>query len=394
VADPAAAARDGATRTSRAGAGVVDDDRALAHADIPRYLLSRRLLRPSSIVNDRLEVVEVSRRNRAFRVTTDGGPCYFLKQGTGPDRSTTVAHEAMVYRMFGSSADAEGLRHYLPDHIAFDAERGLLVLELLRSSEDLASYHRRTGRFSISLARRLGTALSTLHRQGTAATGQAAFGPFSGRRPWALYLDTPSLATVQDLSAANLRLIGIVQSSAEFRERLRLLRRGWRSDTLIHHDIKWQNCLVQPRSGSSRVTELKLVDWEFADWGDACWDAGAVLGNYLGSWVMSVPISGNDPPGHYLELAAHPLSAMQPAIAAYWRAYERGMALDAESSREWLDRAVAYAAVRLLQTCHEQMRESTRLSGNVVAMLQLSLNILRRPREAAVHLLGLSFSQG
>jgi hypothetical protein len=43
---------------------------------------------------------------------------------------------------------------------------------------------------------------------------------------------------MQDLSAANLQLIGIIQSSAEFRESLHLLRRGWRSDTLIHQDLK------------------------------------------------------------------------------------------------------------------------------------------------------------
>jgi hypothetical protein len=387
VADSAAAVRD-------RGASVANDAGALAHTGIPRYLTSRDLLRPSSIVDDRLEVVEVSRRNRAFRVTTDSGPCYFLKQGTGPDRSATVTHEAMVYRMFGSSADAVDLRGYLPRYVAFDAEQTLLVLELLRSSEDLARYHGRTGRFSVSLARRLGAALSILHRQGTAAAEQGTFGPFRGRRPWALFLDRPMLVTMQDLSAANLQLIGIIQSSAEFCESLRSLRHDWLSNTLIHHDLKWTNCLVHPKPGSSRVTELKLVDWEFSDWGDACWDAGAVLGNYLSSWVMSVPISGDDAPDHYLELAAHPLSSIQPAIAAYWSAYVRGMALDPECSREWLTRAVRYAAVRLLQTCHEQMQESTRLSSNVVAMLQLSLNILRRPQEAAVHLLGLSVAQG
>jgi hypothetical protein len=376
------------------GAAFTDDVSALAHADIPRYLTSRDLLRPSSIVDDRLEVVEVSRRNRAFRITTDSGPCYFLKEGTGPDRSATVAHEAMVYRMFGSSADAAHLRDYLPGYVAFDAERTLLVLELLRSSEDLSRYHGRTGRFSVSLARRLGAALSILHRQGTAAARQNTFGPFRGRRPWALFLDRPMLATMQDLSAANLQLIGIIQSSAEFCETLRSLRNGWLSDTLIHHDLKWNNCLVHAKPGSSRITELKLVDWEFCDWGDPCWDVGAVLGNYLSSWVTSVPISGDDAPDHYLELAAHPLSAIQPAIAAYWSAYVRGMALDPERSREWLTRAVRYAAVRLLQTCHEQMRESTRLTNNVVAMLQLSLNVLRRPQEAAVHLLGLPVAQG
>jgi hypothetical protein len=366
----------------------------LAHAEVPGYLLRRELLQPSSVVDDGLEVVEVSRRNRAFRVTTTAGPCYFLKEGIGPDRSATVSHEAMVYRMFGSCDDADGLRRHVPGYVDFDAQRTLLVLELLRSGEDLSRYQARTGRFAVSLGRRLGIALSTLHREGTAAASRSAAGSFGGRRPWALFLDVPRLAALQDLSAAHLQLIRIIQSSAELREMLRDLRRDWRSDTLIHHDLKWNNCLVFAKPGSGRITELKLVDWEFADWGDACWDAGAVLGNYLGFWLMSVPISGDEPPDRYLELASYPLAAMQPAIAAYWSAYTRGMALDASSSREWLVRAVRYAALRLIQTGYEQLQGSTRLSGNVVAMLQLSLNILQRPREAAVHLLGLPVPSG
>jgi hypothetical protein len=366
----------------------------LAHAEVARYLLRRDLLRPSSIVDDGLEVVEVSRRNLAFRVTTSEGPCYFLKQGIDPDRSATVAHEAMVYRMFGSCDDADGLRRHVPGYVDFDAQRALLVLELLRPCEDFSRYQARTGRCAVTLGRRFGVALSALHRQGTRAAKRSAAGSFHGRRPWALFLDIPRLAALQDFSAAHLQMIRIIQSTEELRETLRVLRSDWRSDTFIHHDLKWNNCLVFPKPGSVRVTELKLVDWEFADWGDACWDAGAALGNYLGFWLMSVPISGDEPPDRYLELASYPLAAMQPAIAAYWSAYTTGMALDAESSGEWLVRAVRYAAVRLIQTGYEQMQGSMQLSGNVVAMLQLSLNILRRPQEAAVHLLGLPVPSG
>ena len=84
---------------------------------------------------------------------------------------------------------------------------------------------------------------------------------------------------------------------------------------------------------------------------------------------------------------------MQPAMRSFWQSYVQGMGLDVATSSEWLLRAVKYGAARLVQTAYEQMQMSIHLTGNVVCLLQLSLNILQRPREAMVHLLGLPLGQ-
>ena len=80
---------------------------------------------------------------------------------------------------------------------------------------------------------------------------------------------------------------------------------------------------------------------------------------------------------------------MHPAIRAFWHAYLRGMRLQPKVSQRQLLRAVRYASARLIQTCFEYLQTATTLTGNVVCLLQLSLNIAKRPSEAAVHLLGL-----
>ena len=81
---------------------------------------------------------------------------------------------------------------------------------------------------------------------------------------------------------------------------------------------------------------------------------------------------------------------MHPALRAFWETYLRTMGLDAEEADQWLLRSVRYAAARLIQTAFEQMQGSIRMNGNTICFLQLSDNILKRPREAAVHLLGIS----
>jgi hypothetical protein len=84
---------------------------------------------------------------------------------------------------------------------------------------------------------------------------------------------------------------------------------------------------------------------------------------------------------------------MHPAMRSFWQSYVRYMELDAATSGEWLLRAVEYGAARLVQTGYELTQMSLRLTGNIVSLLQLGLNILQRPQEAIVHLLGLPLRQ-
>jgi len=133
---------------------------------------------------------------------------------------------------------------------------------------------------------------------------------------------------------------------------------------------------------------LKIVDWELADLGDPCWDIGSVFSNYLSHWLLSIPITGEVPPERFMELARYPLERMQPALRACWQAYMRRSKLDPAHTDRWLVRATIYAAARLIQTAFEHLQMAAHLIGNIVCLVQLSLNILRQP-QAAAELLGL-----
>ena len=114
---------------------------------------------------------------------------------------------------------------------------------------------------------------------------------------------------------------------------------------------------------------------------------------HLSFWLFSIPVTGEAPPERSLELALYPLSKMQPAISAYWQAYKSGMGLDPVTATEWLLRAVKYAAVRLIQTAFEHLQKAAEMTGSVICMIQLSLNILERPQEAVAFLLGIPLCQ-
>jgi Phosphotransferase enzyme family len=366
----------------------------LSHSEVAQYLIQGEFITAASIVDEDLRVVEASRRNRNFKVIGERGPSYLLKQGLGANGRATVAHEATIYRYLEAAPGSECFRSYLPGYQHYDAHEGILILELLTGAQDIREYHTRRGVFSTSIAAALGEALSKLHRLDISSLATNSDSSFAGRLPWVFSLHRPGIGVFHDTSAANMQLIRIVQNTHGFSRALDELCEGWRFDSLVHNDIKWDNCLVFPRSHSNRKVDLKVVDWEFARLGDSCWDAGAVFSNYLSFWLFSIPVSGEDPPDRFLDLAQYPLERMQPAIRSYWQAYVRGMSLDPIRSEEHLLRAVKYAAVRLIQTGYEHMQHSVRLTGNLICLLQLSLNIMQRPYEAIAHLLGIPLKSG
>jgi Ser/Thr protein kinase RdoA (MazF antagonist) len=348
----------------------------LGQADVTEYLLRRGLLAPEVVVGGELVVREVSSRNRNFAVETSEGPGYLLKQGRSAAGAATVAREAGVYEHL--VARGGELRSHLPGLVGYDADKEVLVLELLREAEDLRSRHLRLEEFPVQIGAGMGAALGILHRQMRAAYPEAP-------PPWVLSIHRPDASLFRDVSAANLELIKIVQNATGLGERLDELRAGWRVETLIHQDVKWENCLTTPDD------RLHLIDWEMAVAGDPYWDLGAALSQYLGFWLLSIPVTGGEPPARFPALARFPLDAMKAALRACWEGYA-GEAEDSHAAPggEPLERAVAYAGARLIQSAFEASQFDQRLNSAAILHLQLGANLIERPGAAAEQLLGLT----
>jgi Phosphotransferase enzyme family len=370
----------------------------LGPTELTRYLLDHQQVPADAVVHNGLTLVDTSRRNHNLLVTADDSAGLFVKQGgsdpvqpnDGWTGSGSLAHEAAAYDLLGSLAPRTGgIGSVLPVCRGYDADRGLLLLEALTGATNVVAYHARTGRFPVTLATRLATALADLHTR-VAAVARDRPGDFPGRVPWALGIDRPGLAFYRAASHAGLGLVRIVQAAPELRAALAALRADWRCDAFIHHDVKWDNCLAARAGSAGRRTRLLLVDWEFADLGDAAWDTGSVFAAYLGSWLMSVPFVGREPPATYLGLAEFPLARMQPAIRAFWSAYVRARGWPPGEADAALLRAACYAGARLLQTGFERAQGGAHLPATVICLVQLAANILRQPGDAVEHLFGLS----
>lgn len=370
----------------------------LTSSNLVHYLLERRLLSIQSVVDGDVMVVPATSRNRNFKVIRRQSGGYFVKQIQNWDAQSvgTLLCEATCYARSQGDDVFAPLAPFIPRYFAYDQNRHVLVIELMTEGESLYEYHRRLGKFPLDAATELGKALATYHTRidinqsprngGGQNTPQYSF---PRNVPWALSIHQQIHSPLNRASGGSAEVFQILQEFTEFHQTLDALRSEWKATSLIHGDLKLENCTVFPEDGSTEKTRLKLVDWELADFGDPLWDAGGVFQSFLSTWIFSIPTDAAATPSELAARARYPLESMQPQMRQFWRAYVEGREAEAAVAREWLVLSVRYAAARMIQTVYEYMLYSAQATQSALFLLQVSLNILKNPRAAVGELLGM-----
>lgn len=352
--------------------------------DAVSYLIERRLLRSEHIVDGTVLASDVSRRNLDFKVVLDDGPSFLVKQAVAAQTAATLAHEAAVYGFLRSTPGRVRLSRYLPHFHDYDQDNQILILPVMQGAESLASYYRRRGRPSSALSRQLGNGLAALH---AITDGDTAGWPFPHSEPRAFSLHRPDMLAFLTSASASLEFVRILQQSGTLCQGIEAVRAHWRDETMVHGDLRPDNCVVYSESGG-RPTSIFLVDWEFAGPGDPGWDVGTIFAEYLSLWLDSVPLGGEMPVARSVALAGLPLKAIWSSVRAFWQAYKSSLPGGRAPNSAAVVHAVQFGAVRMVQIGFEQSQTENQVSAKSIALLQLASNILERPQESAVQLLG------
>jgi len=331
----------------------------LTAATVVHYLLEQRFADVADVIAGEFRVHALSRRNLNFRVAA-GKRQYLVKQVRKWDSEgrASIEHEAAVYWQAQTNPGLAPVAALAPECHAWDPANAILILEYLPAHTDLFDL---ADRFDPAVARLAGNAMGCFHR---AMRDEKHREQFPAEIPWYVSMHEIDPEDLKEESAGRRELLGAVRKYSEFRTALERAHAEWSAETVIQGDWKLDNCLI-PASRD----RLRLVDWEFACWGDPAWDLATFLQSYWNFWVLS--------PSRYR------IEDIQPALRA---------ALESYAQPDVSQKAIRFAGVRMLQTAWECLGEdkdkADRMTADAVRLMQASLNILTRPEWAAGQLLG------
>ena len=357
-------------------------------------LLEWGLVDRRAIVEGDLELSSVARRNRNWKVESHRGGSYLVKQ---PEPGTTAVRtletEARFYAFCDRESAAAGATRFMVRHRPVASESPVLVVELVENGRSLWRELRARPAEDLPLAvfTLLGQALATIHQtfRSLNLSGEPTLAELDGAPPWPFRLNRPRPPQLRRLSPARRLILKIVQSEAGIYAALDRVVERWRTETLIHGDIRSGNVLVVA-GDDGRPSDLRLIDWELVQRGDSAWDLAGAFQDLILFWLLSMPRSADLDSRARVAEAEYPLAMIQSAMRALWGGYAERRALAGDSAEAFLRRAVPYAGVRMIQTAWEYGRERERLPSVAVLLMQVVQHVLENPTAARIELFGLA----
>jgi hypothetical protein len=358
------------------------------------FLIDRALIPVSWIVEGDLIMRSVARRNRNLRVEGPDGTGLFIKQPDDPASGSheTLRREAAFHRFCRDELSVAPVTRLAPQLLEADNETAVVVFELIAEAVTLrARCEAEDGIMEASQA--FGHALGTVHRVFRSPRWdedpRLALLPRSS--PWVFDLQRPGIGMLADLSPANFATLRVLQNETGFGEPLARLLARWRSQTVIHGDIRFDNVLIRPRrSGDVDSFELRLVDWEMVQFGDPAWDVAGALQEFLVFWVSTMPQSAGLTADEKVAGARVPLTSLRRGARAMWSGYRQGARLGRAEAEDLLPRAVAFSSARLIQSAFEAADGFDHLPGESALLLQIGANLLADPAGGQAELYGIT----
>ena len=358
----------------------------LTASNLAPNLIARGLITAQSVVDGDFTLIEVGRRNRNFKVLSKKAPGLFVKQvkSTAADATATWQREVAFYQLVSSQPAFAAFSGIVPKLVDANAANFSLTVELLPDAENFTEYHARVNDYPTSVAEAIGRGLGGYHSRAASIVSVATAVPLFPRQiPWILNIVYPGDPLPQ-FGALGQQFVSLLQQYPEVLPHLTMVRQEWVYDSLIHGDMKWDNCLVFRRDDGTE--DVRVVDWELADVGDAAWDAGSIIASYLTYWLFTIP--PNQTPEQALMESQTRLARLRPGLAAFWRSYTDTRGLHGEVSRRYLRKCVRFGAAKMIQMAFEYVVNFQQVNTNVASMVYIGRNIFQEAERAIQELIG------
>jgi hypothetical protein len=351
-------------------------------------------------------------KNFNLSIAFANGTNLLVKQELHDDRGQTRGEFWAVWQMQkfidNFPAFGEKIREFLPELLYFDPDRSILVVKYLSDYRDLYRYYHQENQFPIEIARSIGQLLGTIHSQ---TFQNSEYHQFFNER-----LDAPGERLRQRENSYNaidiiyrlsrltprvfqamplecLQFFKLYQRFPSLSQAIVELGNSIMPSCLVHNDLKINNILLNLNWEQPGSKLIKLIDWERADWGDPAFDLGCILGSYLEIWLDGLAVGNSLSINESLQLAHTPLELLQPSLSILVRAYLDSFPAIEIERLDYLDRAIQFAGLALIQRIEITIDEDRIFGNRGILMLQVAKQLICTPQSAINTLFGNNFTR-
>ncbi|MGL5077424.1 MAG: phosphotransferase [Waterburya sp.] len=162
---------------------------------------------------------------------------------------------------------------------------------------------------------------------------------------------------------------------------------------LTHNDLTLDNFIVDTALNLDtdleiRPEQVKIIDWEFINWGDPAVDLGMIVSQYLAEWLNSLVADRNLDLNTTLSLATCPLEKITPSLEAFLQAYLAQFPQILEDRPDFVSRVVQLAGIGILKRMEFYVGRHYHFHNDALCKLQVAKTLLCEPEQGITTLFG------
>lgn len=290
------------------------------------------------------------------------------------------------------------IRLLISEAIHFDPEYSIIVYNYLDDYCDLTDFYDKEQIFPTAIATTIGANLATIHRS---TIDNQEYKNFLAQSWEKQQIDRiPNL--LRKLERIEPEVFGSVcldgiqffvlyQLYESLGSAIAILNAAFQPCCLTHNDLKLDNILLhkdfsryqaEPSNDISRISDVRIIDWEHSRWGDPAFDLGMIIASYLKIWLSSLVINTDIDVETSLASAITPLEQVQPSIFALTKAYFQHFPEILQRRPDFLTRVMQFTGIGLINRIQAKLEYQEAFDNTGICMLQVAKTLLCRPEQS------------
>lgn len=162
---------------------------------------------------------------------------------------------------------------------------------------------------------------------------------------------------------------------------------------LIHNDLTLDNFIVHRQLDLAQIKpeQVKIIDWERANWGDPAVDLGMVVAGYVGGiWLGNLIVDRHLDVNRMLSFATYPLEILVPSLQSFLQGYLTQFPQIISDRPDFIQRVVQFAGIGILDRLSYYVEHHYPFHNNSLCKLQVAKNLLCSPQQGIATIFGVS----